>query len=197
MPTVPELLQANHQQVVDQMDLPFVRYYVDQGYFEALEQCDDYWTPPSTGNDDDDVNKEERQGDSIHEQDEKDYHMYQLRLLAKVMQEGQYPGKSFGNYQELSEYGQAIITFGDHDYNMRADLSINYGEEGHEWRTFRDDVYEPPHMYSLYTGHVARPLKQRWMNIKSVPSSSSANNDIKEGTTKAFVGPVSVKRGDV
>ena len=187
LPTVPELIQANHQQVVDQMDLPFVRYYFDQGYFEAMEECDEYWDCPSPSSDDD---EEERRIGGGYEQDEKDYHLYQLRLLAKVMQEGQYPGKSFGTYQELSEYGQAIINFGEHDYNMRADLSTNYGEEGHEWRTFRDDVYEPPYMYSLYTGHVARPLKQRWMDIKSVPS-------IKDGATTAFVGPVSVKRGDV
>jgi hypothetical protein len=161
MPSVPQLIQANHQQVVDQLDLPYLRYYFDHGYFQALQTVDSgFWT------------KEYNQAQT-------EYQQYMIRLLAKVMHEGQYPGKALGTYEQLNETGQAIIDFGMCDYYMRSDLG-DYAD-GQDWRTFRDDSVEPENMYSLYTGHVARPLKQPWMNIHA------SDKD----------GPVSIKRGDI
>ena len=84
-----------------------------------------------------------------------------------------------GDFCPIRRTGQAIIDFGMCDYYMRSDLGDH--ADGQDWRTFRDDVVEPEYLYSLYTGHVARPLKQRWMDIHA------SDKD----------GPVSIKRGDI
>jgi len=212
MPTIPELIQANHQQVLDQLELPHIRYYMDQGYFKVLDYDENgYWDLYGPG-----------------DQAESDYTEYHLRLLAKVMEEGKYPGLSLGTYEELNENGKAIIEFGMCSYRMRSDLIQNY-TDGHEWRTFRDDIIEPEKQYSLYTGHCARPLRQKWMDISTTantnnltttnvntivigPTTDGNDDDLdKEPTTTKhssssssssssmmmMVRPVSIERGDI
>jgi cation diffusion facilitator CzcD-associated flavoprotein CzcO len=169
-PSVEELKAANRQQVLDQMNLPYLRYFMDEGYYKVLNEVEPlnkkdcgYWPK------DKDAEK------CVYWDASSQYTNYMFRLLARVMEEGQYPGISFGSYHKLNKHGKALIDFGLSSYYMRSDLSAH--PDGHEWRTFRDDTVEPEYIYSLYTGHEARPLRKRWMEIRDA-SSSIKNGDL-------------------
>jgi len=157
MPTVEDLKAANRQQVLDQMNIPFLRYFMDEGYFDALNEADgDFWP--------------EGYFSAMEE-----YEEYMFRLLARLIQDAQYPGKSIGSYEKLNKNGKAMMKFGLSSYYMRDDLEDL--EEGSEWATFRDNTEEPEYIYSLYTGAKARPLKKRWMDINGA-GCSVRNGDI-------------------
>ncbi len=169
-PSVEEMKSANMQQVLDEMNLPYLRFLMDEGYCKILSgvkpldasDCG-YWP------------KDKHTEKCGYWDASTQYSEYMFRLMARVMEEGQYPGVSFGTYNKLNKKGKAMVEFGMSCYYMRNDLK-DYNE-GTEWRTFRDDVVEPEYIHSLYTGSEARPLKKRWMDAIG-PSCSVKNGDI-------------------
>ena len=176
MPSVPELQAASRQQVLDQLHLPAIRYLMDEEYSHVLDEAE------PLDDDDDGYWPKSPDAENCGSWDaETQYTNYMFQWLARVMEEGQYPGKSFGTYEELNETGQKAVDFGLSSYYMRTDLEDYEGsddddDDGTEWRTFRDDVVEPKHIHSLYTGTKARPLKLRWMD--AVGPSHSVKNGI-------------------
>jgi cation diffusion facilitator CzcD-associated flavoprotein CzcO len=164
MPSVDELRKENEQQVVDQLHVPYLRYCMDEGYCWACDSITEpgFWRPVKG-------NKA-----CAWWEIELQYERYCLRLLAKVMEEGQYPGASLGTYQQLNENGEAIYDFNYRCYWNRS--KRKHDTENLDWKTFRDDTVQPPHCYSLYTKTKARPLKQKWLDA---------------------TGPVSIQKGDV
>jgi hypothetical protein len=164
MPSVKEMRTANEQQVVDQLGLPFIRLAMDEAYFEVLEDLKGFWTPNSTSPD-----------VCPYWDSEYQYAKYLLRLLAKVMEEGKYPGASIGNYEILNADGLALNDFSRCSYETRT-ARYSDKEDERSWRTFRDDVDIPTCCYSLYTKTKNRPLKKKWLDA---------------------VGDVSIRAGDV
>ncbi|KAL3914369.1 MAG: hypothetical protein SGILL_006126 [Bacillariaceae sp.] len=166
MPTVEELREANEQQVLDQLQVPYLRYMIlDEGYASAISEIEDegFWNPKE--------GEESCAWWDISAQ----YEKYNLRLLSKVMAEGEYPGASLGTYEKLNENGLAVYDFNYRCYYNRSRRDED-SESDKEWKTFRDDSCQPGHCYSLYTKTKARPLKQKWLDAS---------------------GPVSIQNGDV
>jgi hypothetical protein len=164
MPSVDEMRAANEQQVVDQLRLPFLRLAMDEAYFEVLQDLSGFWTPNHTS------------PDVCPWRDcECLYEAYQFRLLAKIMEEGKYPGASIGTYTSLNANGQALHDFNRYCCETRTERYSDKDEE-RSWRTFRDDVDIPPCCYSLYTKTKNRPLKKKWLDA---------------------VGDVSIRAGDI
>ncbi|KAG7372597.1 flavin-containing monooxygenase [Nitzschia inconspicua] len=151
-PSVEELRQAGEQQVVDQLRYPYLRFYMDEAYSQKLAEISEFWSPTRESPDHCSWSECEAQ-----------YEKYQYRLLAKIMEEGKYPGVSIGTYERLNENGKALYKFDCHSYETRADRE-NDNEEDRQWRTFRDDVRFPSLCYSLYTKTKGRPLKQKWLD---------------------------------
>ncbi|KAG7343437.1 monooxygenase FAD-binding protein [Nitzschia inconspicua] len=151
-PTVEELRQASEQQVVDQLRYPYLRLYMDEAYSQKLAEISEFWSPTRESPD-----------HCSWSECEVQYEKYQYRLLAKVMEEGTYPGVSIGTYDRLNENGKALYKFDCHSYETRADRE-NDNEEDRQWRTFRDDVRFPSLCYSLYSKTKGRPLKQKWLD---------------------------------
>jgi Flavin-binding monooxygenase-like len=166
MPSVQELRAANEQQLVHQLGLPFLRYLMDERYCQELDKLGrGFWHPTDESVDD----------NCAWWKCEIHYDKYQLRLLAKIMEEGKYPGASLGDYEKLNDNGKAIYNFGNFSYQARTYREDDEGED-RQWRTFRDDERVPSLCYSLYSKIKARPLKKKWFDA---------------------IGDVSIRAGDV
>jgi cation diffusion facilitator CzcD-associated flavoprotein CzcO len=164
MSSVEEMRAANEHQVIDQLGMPYLRLYMDEAYYNVLEELSAFWTPGH-------MSPNECPWWDCEDQ----FGKYQFSLLAKVMEEGKYPGKSLGSYESLNANGNALLGFSDCSYESRTER-ISDKENERQWRTFRDDIHFPSRCYSLYTKTRSRPLKKKWLDA---------------------VGDVSIRAGDV
>ena len=181
MPTVEQLQEANREQFLDQLHLPSFRYDADEGYFDVLEANVPYWGGESEDDgksDDDDDDDGSEESEDPYERDIGEYEAYVVRLMCKIMEEGKYPGLSLGTYKKLNKNGHRLLEFMDTSYEMRTELQTDYPDDW-EWRTFRD-ADEAELIFSLHTGTKARPLRQRWMDIRAQDgrATSIRNGDI-------------------
>eukprot|EP00934_Nitzschia_sp_Nitz4_P006274 Nitzschia sp. Nitz4//scaffold67_size101165//49307//51220//NITZ4_004528-RA/size101165-processed-gene-0.39-mRNA-1//1//CDS//3329556471//6264//frame0 len=168
MPTSEQLREQHYKELILKMDIPFLRFHMDEGYAKKMLELGDeggFWYNPEDEDGDEDCGWDEC---------ESHYEEFSLRLLAKVMIEGRYPGLYPGTFEELNEVGKKMIDFDTVSYDHRADREEDEDEE--RWMTFRDGDVSEGEICSLYTGTKARNLKVRWLDA---------------------VGPVSIQNGDV
>ena len=109
IPSKAEMNRQNHQQQLDEMSIPYLRYYKDSHYYAALNQklSKDHWWYKYTS--------EEYQNYS------KEYTRYQIKILARNMVLSKYPG-GFGTYQQLSERGEQMVEMTNADSQARYQL---------------------------------------------------------------------------
>jgi hypothetical protein len=176
MPLVEEMKKSNIEQFFDQMHLPYCREKFDEAYFEIIRSKAEYWGDSSEYFSEDDSDSDDDE-DCPYDRDEAEYGKYQLRLLCKVMEEGEYPGMSLGNYDSLNINGNQLIKYEDLSYETRACLKTDYAKDL-EWRTFRDADEHAKSVFSLYTGTKARPLNKRWMDSVEGRCSTIRNGDV-------------------
>lgn len=101
---------------------------------------------------------------------------YQIGLLARLMEEGQYPGLLFASNLKLNDTGTKFYSYSVLDCLTRYKMAEKMEISGDMGQTFRDDVQVINDIHSLHTGTPARPLKKQWMDI--VGSCSIENGDI-------------------
>mmetsp|Transcript_11840 Transcript_11840/g.33841 ORF Transcript_11840/g.33841 Transcript_11840/m.33841 type:complete len:685 (+) Transcript_11840:110-2164(+) len=147
LPTADEMEKRNLQQSLDEMSVPYLRYYKDKNYYAALNNLPkDHWWSKYTSSESKNYNKE--------------YIRYQIQILARDMQSAGYRA-GFGSYEKLSERGELMVDMTCEDSQGR--YRLKSGEPDSSWRTFRD--CDPSPFKSIFTGTVSVPLKGKWMDL--------------------------------
>mmetsp|Transcript_34713 Transcript_34713/g.70225 ORF Transcript_34713/g.70225 Transcript_34713/m.70225 type:complete len:306 (+) Transcript_34713:1080-1997(+) len=147
LPSADEMERQNAQQSLDEMNVPYLRYYKDNEYYAALNCLPkDHWWRRYTSKE--------------YQSYSKLYSRYQVRLLARNMVSSGYPA-GFGNYEELSERGELMVQMTADDSQGRYSLKKDGADSS--WRTFRD--CDPSPFKSIFTGTKAVPLIGRWIDL--------------------------------
>ena len=148
LPSAEEMEKQNAQQMLDEMDVPYLRYYKDKRYYAALNRLpkDHWWKTNYTS--------EEYQNYS------KEYSRYQIKILARNMLSSGYPA-AFGNYDRLSERGEQMVHMTAADSQGR--YALRKDDADVSWRTFRD--CDPSPFRSIFTGTKSVSLKGKWMEM--------------------------------
>ncbi len=149
LPSPDEMTQRNDQQALTELNMPYLRYWMDRNYRNRLDNVDDFWAK----DDEDDDDPRWYEG---HAQ----YDLYEIQRLAEFMEEANYPLR-LGTKDALNEKGEALHKFNDASYHQRANL-VEDKEQG--WRTFRD-CDNADQFYSIHTGTKAVPLKSHWLDL--------------------------------
>ena len=153
LPSPQEMAHRNHQQALDELQLPFLRYYMDRNYQKVWDNK--YYELPKT------VQKEL---DEAWYKAEMDATVYDVSLVARDMAEAGMP-VSFGNVHQLNDKGKSIVEMenlsGKHRWALEKD------NDTASWKTFRD-TDDADQFKSVFSEQTGVPLKKRWMDIDNV-----------------------------
>lgn len=159
MPTPDQLRQANRDQLLEQLQLSWVRFLLDEAYHQAIRDLPDSQIV-----------------EDAWELEDTKFDQYEIGLLARLMEEGQYPGLLFAQDMKLNATGAKFHSYSVFDFFTRCKMTEKMEKSGELGQTFRDDVEVINDIHSLHTGKRARPLKKKWMDI--VGTCSIKNGDI-------------------
>lgn len=160
------------QQMLEEMDYPYLRWEMDMNYFEALDQLpDSHWSEDS---------KDIRSKKMFQKQSE-----FYTKVVARNMRLGNYP-VDFGTFDKLNDDGRKHVELLLASYYARIELDRKAPEA--EWKTYRD--YDPVKFKSIFTGQEACPLPQHWLEFDGEPISfgKSAGRSSAEQDIEAMVG---------
>jgi hypothetical protein len=151
LPDKNEMQRWNASCVRDAMQITALRRLMDSTYCQAwknLEERHDgeHWSEDAT-----DLRNRKFQGDHFE---------YQLRCIARDMQDSKYPF-DVGTFSCLNEKGRLLLQAVTTDSNVRLELSKD--GEGSTWRTFRDCDHRE--FVSIHTGTRAVALKKAWLHL--------------------------------
>mmetsp|Transcript_31180 Transcript_31180/g.47171 ORF Transcript_31180/g.47171 Transcript_31180/m.47171 type:complete len:623 (-) Transcript_31180:235-2103(-) len=136
------------KQMLEEMNIAYLRWSIDPNYFEALDDLDDdHWTDDYTDTRTIEMNEE--------------YLGYYVGLIARNLKEAKYP-VDFGTYGDLNDLGKRLVKLGLENIKLRHLLDPS--EEEAEWKTFRDA--NPTGLSSIYTGEIPSALPKPWMELK-------------------------------
>lgn len=148
-PAVGVVEEEMQKQMLEEMNIAYLRWSVDPNYFEALDELDDdHWTDDYT--------------DSRTIQMNEEYLGYYVRLIARNLEESKYP-VNFGTYGDLNDLGKKLVKLGLENIKLRH--LLDPGNEEAEWKTFRDA--NPKGISSIYTGEIPTPLQKPWLELTS------------------------------
>mmetsp|Transcript_5423 Transcript_5423/g.7846 ORF Transcript_5423/g.7846 Transcript_5423/m.7846 type:complete len:583 (+) Transcript_5423:136-1884(+) len=140
IPTKEEMRNRNLADALLEMSrFPLSRYYMDEQYFKALKEF-----------------SEKHDSDyATYWEAETHHSTHDFRLMARAMEEGNYPA-GIGTFEELNKRGGQLVKYGMLSYYHRSKVPKN--------KTFRD-VQNANRFKSFFTGTSAVPLKKLWMDI--------------------------------
>mmetsp|Transcript_29366 Transcript_29366/g.44815 ORF Transcript_29366/g.44815 Transcript_29366/m.44815 type:complete len:628 (-) Transcript_29366:258-2141(-) len=148
-PALEVVEEEMQKQMLEEMNIAYLRWSIDPNYFEALDELDDdHWTDDYT--------------DSRTIQMNEEYLGYYVRLIARNLKESKYP-INFGTYGDLNDLGKKLVKLGLENIKLRHLLDPSNEET--EWKTFRDA--NPKGLSSIYTGETPSPLPKPWLLLKS------------------------------
>eukprot|EP00527_Entomoneis_sp_CCMP2396_P001372 CAMPEP_0198138722 /NCGR_PEP_ID=MMETSP1443-20131203/2107_1 /TAXON_ID=186043 /ORGANISM="Entomoneis sp., Strain CCMP2396" /LENGTH=569 /DNA_ID=CAMNT_0043800623 /DNA_START=197 /DNA_END=1906 /DNA_ORIENTATION=- len=141
VPSKEEIYQMNKDIIMDGMNIPYVRGYVDLPYNIVLQEAYD---------------EEEIPDMDACEGAVADYY---VRRLAQAARDGHYP-VDFGSMKGLSKIGEMLV-----EQQMHSNNDGGEGDSRH--KTTVHDLTEKQCKYfkSLHTENVGVPLKERWITL--------------------------------
>jgi cation diffusion facilitator CzcD-associated flavoprotein CzcO len=148
IPSYEEMKRRNDQQLLDEMDIPEIRRWIDKNYFDAMKEH-----PSDSFSNDSETIELFREYCRITNE-------FHLKVIARDMDASGYPA-GFGNGETLTPRAEEFcrMTFTSWLTRMLMDpLSPDA-----EWRTFRD--HDPSDFVSVFTGTRATPLRGHWMDL--------------------------------
>lgn len=160
IPSEMEMNELNRTQALRELELPFLRYYMDENYHKALNRI------PAWGTDELPVWQ-----DYVNEETQ-----YNFKLLARKMQYSKYMFE-IGTSVELNKLGRLLYEFDclsdAHRYGItNKDIELN------PWKTFRD--YEnAKDFFSIHTGTKAVCLPKPWLQIDHPPALQASGEEKK------------------
>jgi len=144
IPSKAEMKADLDAQMIEEMHIPYLRYYIDMDYFDALSMLDEtHWS--------EDIN------DPRTTQLLLGYMNYNAGLIARNMRSAHYP-VDFGTYNNLNEKGNHLVKLMLASSHARQTISSKS-----EWATFRDVC--PKSFRSIYTGQEASSLPGHWLDL--------------------------------
>lgn len=148
LPSAEEMERRNHQQTMDEMDVPNLRYNLDVNYYKRwVSLRKEHWSR----------NLFDPRARHMEEQEED----FLLRLVARDRQTAGYPD-DIGTYEKLNERGRMLLEMQLRSNYHRYDLDPT-NEQENTWKTFRDCDCSANR--SIHTGTRAVPLKSRWLEL--------------------------------
>jgi len=143
-----EMEQETRQHMLEEMDVPYLRWEMDMNYFEAINELSgEHWS-------------EDWKDERSKEIDAKQAEFY-VSVLARNMRLAKYP-VDFGTFNELNEDGIKYSQLHLPNYHARTALNRRSPDAG--WRTYRD--YDPKQFKSIFTGQEACPLPAHWLDLE-------------------------------
>lgn len=142
VPSKEKMEERIHQQMLDEMNVAYLRWSMDQNYYQAMfalggnHWSDDYSDPRTNQ-----VNEE--------------YYAHYLGIIASMQKDAGYP-IDFGSYGDLNELGQKLVKLGAQNIYMRHTLDS-------DWMTFRDVDAGP--FVSAHTGQKSLALPKPWVEL--------------------------------
>jgi len=151
VPAVEVMKRENSLQLLQEMQQPWVRYYMDKNYSDKYDEKyaslpDDHW--------------HRNCGSESYLECSEEYGSYEIRHMARDMKTCNYP-LNLGSYEKLNRTGEKL----NHMTVMgsAARYQLTSESEDESWRTFRD--CDPGPFSSLMTDTKATCLQGRWMDI--------------------------------
>lgn len=142
--------EETRTQMLEEMNIAYLRWSVDRNYFEALfDLGEEHWT--------DDYD------DPRTIQINEEYLGYYIGLIARNLRDSKYP-VDFGTLSNLSELGKKLVQLGFEHMKFRHLLDPE--SEDSTWRTYRDVDSQP--MRSIFTGQESAALPKPWLHLKDV-----------------------------
>jgi hypothetical protein len=148
VPSTEEMLEANKRDALESMQYIATRLAIDEAYADAMDHISDQHTVFDT-----------HSGES--EDLDQDAFSYQLKVLARDMNEANYPIR-FGDLNELNAMGTELLRMMSADDQVRV-LLEECDDDTKKWKTFRDS--DPSLFRSYITGMGSVPLKGKWLEI--------------------------------
>jgi hypothetical protein len=147
LPPLEVIDQHISSQMLEEMNVAFLRWSVDPNYFKALfDLGDDHWADdPSDPR-------------TIHLNTE--YLAYYVGLIARDLRDANYP-VDFGTYGQLTELGEKLVQLG----LARVAAMHTDDDADADWKTFRDT--DPEKFFSIYTGKKSAALPKPWLELTS------------------------------
>ena len=180
-----EMEQEIRQHMLEEMDIPYLRWEMDMNYFEAIcELPDEHWSGDW---------KDERSKEIDTKQAE-----FYAKVLARNMRLAKYP-VDFGTFDELNEDGTKRSQL--YLPNHHARIALDRKSPDAEWKTYRD--YDPKQFRSIVTGQEACPLPAHWLDLErngkpiafgadSAPTGKRSSSGA-EKSVEALVGALSLQ----
>jgi len=147
-----DMIKSNEKQLLQEMQIPWLRSGIDRNYLVELQELDDtnHW---SENDDDERCIKLERQ---VKE--------FKVKTLGKNMKMCDYPVELC-----TGSKGDKLTDKGDKLVNLmlaagKARSAVKKGEEGSQWWTYRD-VLDPTKFCSIFDDTPSVPLSSHWMDI--------------------------------
>jgi len=151
VPAVEVMKRENSLQLLQEMQQPWIRYYMDKNYSDKYDGQyaslpDDHW--------------HRNYGSESYIKCSEEYGSYEIRHMARDMKTCNYP-LNLGSYEKLNRTGEKL----NHMTVMgsAARYQLTSDSEDESWRTFRD--CDPGPFSSLMTDTKATCLQGRWMDI--------------------------------
>ena len=148
LPTKEEMKQFNLTELLEWLEDPVAREYMDENYkLRWREVDDDHWA--------------ENPRDKRTKKMFKNFLDLEYRKFARDMVDSNYP-LHIGTHEKLNEKGRALVEFNVVCSDARVDLDDESKDA--DWKTFRDcDVSK---VYSIMTGTRTAPLKTKWLELE-------------------------------
>ena len=147
IPSRKEMKRRNARQIMDEMDVPDLRYMIDGNYCIAWGKLDeDHWSK----------NPADPRSMSLVD-GEQEFH---LRVIARDMKDALYPD-DIGTYDQFNAKGHALLRVETVSWRHR--IALDKDGPDAEWMTFRDA--DPEGIESVHTGAKAAPLRKRWLDL--------------------------------
>jgi Flavin-binding monooxygenase-like len=146
-PSIEEMERNIHEQMMDEMNIAYLRWSMDRNYFEAMDVLgDNHWS-------------DDRE-DPRCTQENRAFYRYFMSVIARDFKDSKYP-VDFGTYEELNENGNLMVDLGINNLTMRHLLREDSPDS--DWRTYRD--VDPTKFRSIYTGQCAYPFPKPWLEL--------------------------------
>ena len=146
-PSSEEMEQKIQEQMMDEMNISYLRWSMDRNYFEAMNVIgDNHWSD----------NPEDPRSMQLN----RDFYKYFTSVIAREFKDSKYP-VDFGTYEELNDHGNMLVDLGLQNLYVRHLLKDDSPDA--EWRTFRD--VDPAPFRSIYTGQQACAFRKHWLDI--------------------------------
>ena len=145
--SVDEMEENIKRQMMDEMNIAYLRWSMDRNYFDAMFMLgDDHWS--------------DDRDDPRCAQENREFYRYYMSIIARDFRDSHYP-VDFGTYEGLNENGNMLLDLGVLNITMRHLLKEDSPDT--DWKTFRD--VDPTPFRSIHSSQQACSFSKHWLDL--------------------------------